>query len=81
MYCLICIFDAQAGQAQFAVMAKILKMNADQEASAKPSTLQANTSSLANVAAESVAISIFRLRWSLGLWHGSRLSDDCLKRS
>ena len=45
--------DAQAGQAQLAVAAKILKMNADQEASVAKllDAAQANFSSLANVAA------------------------------
>ena len=45
--------DAQAGQAQLAVAAKILKMNADQEASVAKllDAAQANISSLANVAA------------------------------
>lgn len=45
--------SAQAGQAQLAVAAKILKMNADQEASVAKllDAAQANISSLANVAA------------------------------
>ena len=45
--------DAQAGQAQLAVAAKILKMNSDQEASVAKllDAAQANASSLANVAA------------------------------
>jgi hypothetical protein len=45
--------DAQAGQAQLAVAAKILKMNSDQEASVAKllDAAQANVSSLANVAA------------------------------
>ena len=44
--------DAQAVQAQLAVAAKILKMNADQEASVAKllDAAQANISSLANVA-------------------------------
>jgi hypothetical protein len=47
------LIDAQAGQAQLAVAAKILKMNADQEASVAKllDAAQANISSLANVAA------------------------------
>ena len=46
------IMDAQAGQAQLAVAAKILKMNEDQEASVAKllDAAQANISSLANVA-------------------------------
>ncbi len=46
------LIDAQAGQAQLAVAAKILKMNADQEASVAKllDAAQANISSLANVA-------------------------------
>ena len=45
--------DAQVGQTQLAVAAKILKMNADQEASVAKllDAAQANISSLANVAA------------------------------
>ena len=45
--------DAQVGQAQLAIAAKILKMNADQEASVAKllDAAQANISSLANVAA------------------------------
>jgi hypothetical protein len=47
------LIDAQTGQAQLAVAAKILKMNADQEASVAKllDAAQANISSLANVAA------------------------------
>jgi hypothetical protein len=45
--------DVQVGQAQLAVAAKILKMNADQEASVAKllDAAQANISSLANVTA------------------------------